>query len=103
MVTPDEDEGLLLVPDTPPRLVGESQGGTSTTLAIRSPEAPRRPTPPQGTFRLFPEEPTAPPASTAPPRLEEQGRGKRKRAPTKKYQDAVKDGLLDESRHRKQR
>jgi hypothetical protein len=25
---------------SPPRLVGESQGGTSTTLAIRSPEAP---------------------------------------------------------------
>jgi hypothetical protein len=107
--TPDEEEGLLLIADTPPRSIGESQGGTSITLAIRSPETPRQVVPPQRgqpigppIFRLFPAEPIAPPASTAPSRLEEQGRGKRKREHTKKYQDAMEDGLLDESQHGKQ-
>jgi hypothetical protein len=39
--TPDKEEGLLLVADTPSRSIRESQGGTSTTLAIRSPKTPR--------------------------------------------------------------
>ena len=38
-VTPDtEDEGVL-VPESPPGLAGESQGGTSITLAEAAPEA----------------------------------------------------------------
>jgi hypothetical protein len=76
------DEGQVLVPGTPPRQV---------PLPIRSPEAQ-----PTLVFCLFPEEETfMPTASTAPPRLaEEEGRGKRKRALTAKYQQSVKDGLL---------
>ena len=83
----------------PPRAIGASQGGTSITLAIRSPEAPQRC---PSTFRLFPEEPSAPPASTAPPRLAtEEGRGKRKRTHTNTYKQSVEDGELDESQHGK--
>jgi hypothetical protein len=99
IITPEEnvDEGVI-VPNTPPGVVGESQGGTSITLAIRTPEALRRAAPTPTMFRLFPEEPSAPPASTAPPRLAtEEGRGKRKRAHTRKYQQAVEDGDLDQS------
>jgi hypothetical protein len=73
------------------QIEGESQGGTSITLAIRSPE------------RL-------PPASTAPPRLqevfpeeeeqedhleeEEHGRGKRRRIGTDIYKEGRKQGLI---------
>jgi hypothetical protein len=103
-VTPDtEDEGVLVA------LAGESQGGTSITLAIRSPEQPqqrplvRRPLaagPP--IFRLFPAEPSAPPASTAPSRLADEAIGpKRKRQHTERYVKAVEDGELDESQHAK--
>ena len=75
---------------TPPRPVGESQGGTTMTLAVRpSPEqAWRIPPPPlvlaaSSFFRLFPE---VPPASTAPARLEEEGQEKRRRLYTDKYE-----------------
>jgi hypothetical protein len=40
----DEDDGVIVL-DTPPRATGVSQGRTSITLAIRSPEAPQRPAP----------------------------------------------------------
>jgi hypothetical protein len=101
----DSDEDVL-IPGTPPRLIGESQGGSTIILAHRpSPEQPRRAPPlrPEAPaiFRLFPEEPALPPASTAPPRLEEEGRGKRKRAHTDRYKDAVEQGDLDESQHGK--
>jgi hypothetical protein len=101
----DDDEDVL-IPGTPPRLIGESQDGSTIILAYRpSPEQPRRPPPlrPKAPviFRLFPEEPALPPASTAPPRLEEEGRGKRKRAHTDRYKDAVEQGDLDESQHGK--
>jgi hypothetical protein len=103
-VTPKEDvyEGVIVL-NTPPGVVGESQGGTSITLTIRTPEALRQaPVPTPSMFRPFPEEPSAPPASTAPPRLAiEEGRGKRKRAHTRKYQQAVEDRDLDESQHGK--
>jgi hypothetical protein len=67
----------------------------SVTHKIRSPEVLR--SRPSTVFRLFPaeDEASVPPASTAPPRLaEDQGRGKRKRASTAKYQQSVEDGLL---------
>jgi hypothetical protein len=68
----DEDEEGVL--KTPLRSL-------AVTLAHRpSPEQPRRA---PDLFRLFPKEPALPPASTAPPRLEEGGRGKRKRAHTR--------------------
>ena len=42
----------------------------------------------------------APPASTAPPRLEEsEGRQKRKRRHTDRYEEGVEDGELPESQH----
>jgi hypothetical protein len=94
----DEDTGLVLF-TTPPRLAGESQGGTTISLAMRpSPEQPRR-RPAPAFFQLFPRDeeqeqeeeqgPALPPASTAPPRLEEEGRVKRRRVHTDKYKDAV--------------
>jgi hypothetical protein len=46
-------------------------------------------------------DPTLPPASTAPPRLEEEGRVKRRRVHTDRYKDAVAQGDLDESQHGK--
>ena len=108
-VTPDtEDEGVL-VPESPPGLAGESQGGTSITLAIRSPEQPQKRPLMRGPlaagppiFRLFRAEPSAPPASTAPSRLAEEAVGpKRKRQHTEKYMESVEDGELDESQHAK--
>jgi hypothetical protein len=108
----EEDDGLLLF-STPPRPIGESQGGTSITLAHQpSLEQPRHlPQRPEASqleapraapiFRLFPKEPSLLPASTAPPRLEERGRGKRKRAHTEWYEEAIAQGDLDESQHGK--
>ena len=98
----DDEDDAVVVLDTPPRAVGESQGGTSITLAIRSPEAP----PPARTgpriWRLFSEEPIAPPASTAPPKLAtEEDRGKRKRTHNMVYKESVEDGELDKSQHGK--
>ena len=40
-VTPDTEDESVLVPESPPGLAGESQDGTSITLAIRSPQPPR--------------------------------------------------------------
>jgi hypothetical protein len=100
-----DDEGIVTVPDTPPRALGESQGGTTIsvdTLAIRlSPEHHRAatrpwvgPSPRQSHWE------DAPPASTAPPRLEEsEGRQKRKRRHTDRYELGVEDGELPESQH----
>ena len=97
-VTPEAEAIGVLVQDTPPRPDDEFQGGPSAALAIRSPEGPPRAPPTQSpitvdpvTFRLSQEDPYAPPASTAPPRLaESEGRPKRKRAPTRgRYRDAV--------------
>jgi hypothetical protein len=99
---------------TPPRLAEESQGDTTISLAMRpSPEQPRR-RPAPAFFQLFPRDedeeqeqeeeqnPALPPASTAPPRLEEQeGRIKRRRVYTDRYRDAVAQGDLDESQHGK--
>jgi hypothetical protein len=96
----DDDEVMLL--ETPPKLTGESQGGTTISLALRpSPEQPRR-IPDSAPFsRLSPEDPVFPPASTAPPRLEEEGRGKRKRLHTDRYKKGVAEGDIDESQHGK--
>jgi hypothetical protein len=108
----EEDGGLSLF-STPSRPIGESQGGIPITLAHRpSPEQPRylplrpgasHPEAPQAApiFQLFPEDPSIPPASTAPPRLEEGGQGRRKRTHTERYEEAVAQGDLDESRHGK--
>jgi hypothetical protein len=103
----DEDTGLVLF-TTPPRPAGESQGGTTISLALRpSPEQSRRRPAVPAPFQLFPRDdeeefnPALLPASTAPPRLEEEGRVKRRRVHTNRYKDAVAQGDLDESQHGK--
>jgi len=110
--TPEQDNGQVVAVQTPPTAAaGESQGGTTIILAIRTPEAIRRAPPRRApAWRLFlaeeelPEEPTAPPASTAPPRLaqtegiaEIKVLGKRKRTWTARKQESVEDGEMDES------
>jgi hypothetical protein len=79
------------------------------SLAIRSPEQPRQRPLVRGLlaagppiFRLFPAEPSAPPASTAPSRLADEAVGpKQKRQHTERYVKAVEGGELDESQHAK--
>jgi hypothetical protein len=104
-VTPEQDNsGQVLVVETPSGPMGESQGGISITLEIpikSTPEAIRRA--PQKTtgplmWRLFPEELSAPPASTVPSRLEIR-RGKRKRLHIITYKESVESGDIDESQH----
>jgi hypothetical protein len=101
--TPDysDGEGLLLIPDTPPRQQQqpwESQGGTSIVigLPIRTPERARAGLP--RALSLLPSpDPLQLPSSTAPARLP--GRGARKRRHTDKYEDAVAGGDIDVSQH----
>ena len=89
----------VVVPRTPPRPAGESQGGTTLTLAMRTPErlhvgpdlAPKA----VPTRVSFPQHDLAwqLPASTAPPGLGQAETGlKRKRAGTAKYRQGREDG-----------
>ena len=93
----DED---IVVPKTPPR-AGESQGGTSITLAIRTPERLRAGLDlapeafPRGTSLPEADPAWALPASTAPPSLghaEAEARPKRKRGVTVRYKESREDG-----------
>ena len=66
--TPDTEDEDVLVLESPLGLAGESQGGTSITLVIRSPEQPQQRPLMRGLltvgppiFRLVPAEPSAPP------------------------------------------
>ena len=88
MITPEQNNRQVFVAETPPRPIGESQGGTSISLALRTPEGIRR-VPPPVQARLINHsisgvslnEPYAPPASTAPSKLSEtEELDKRKRA-----------------------
>ena len=74
-VTPEAEVIGVLVQGAEERRGDEFQGGSSVALAIRSPEGPPRAPPAQSpiavdpvTFRLFPEDPYAPPASTVAPK-----------------------------------
>jgi hypothetical protein len=95
------DDGEIMVPATPPRpagqlrVAGESQGGTTITLSLRTPDRPR-PGP-----DLAPRVSSAPgtepewqlPASTAPPSLGQVEAGlKRKRKGTIRYKEGREDG-----------
>ena len=95
----EEEDGVQIIPNTPPhspRLAGESQGGTTITLAIRTPECPRVP----------PRDPPPPlpsflPPSTAPPALGD-GTGKRKRTMTDRYREGREEGLNPSIGHSQQ-
>jgi hypothetical protein len=94
----DEEDGLQFVPDTPPRsprLAGESQGGSTITLVIRSPERPPTPRHP------LPAPSFLPPSSTAPPTLGG-AMGKRKRTMTDKYREGREEGLNPSIGHSQQ-
>jgi hypothetical protein len=88
--TPESDVEDVIVPRTPP-LAGESQGGTTIALAIRTPEPLRGPpklilemaSESQGTS----EAQVQPPASTASARIE-QGPRKRRSVANKLYTDS---------------
>ena len=97
-VTPEQDESDrddgILIPGTPPgagEILGESQGGTSITLAIRTPERLRGP--PDLVPQVASEPDSSPepqlqlPASTAPGRIED-GPRKRRRMASKRYTDS---------------
>src|SRR2546421_13038908 len=80
-----------------PQVVGESQGGTTITLALRTPER-LRPGPDLAP-RVSPPPETEPewqlPASTAPPSLGQAKAGtKRKREGTIKYKEGREDGYI---------
>ena len=108
-ITPEQDNRQVFVAETPPRPIGESQGGTSISLALRTPEGIRRVPPPvQARPTNHPisgislDEPYAPPASTAPPKLSgTEGLGKRKRAYTEKKTKSVAQGDMVESQYSK--
>ena len=78
--TPGGDDGEIMVPATPPRsagqpqVAGESQGGTTITLAMRTPDR-LRPGPDlvpriSSVLETEPEPEWQLPASTAPPNLD---------------------------------
>src|SRR2546430_748720 len=101
--TPENSNGEVMVPATPPRpagrprVAGESQGGTTITLALRTPERLR--TGPDLVPRVSPPPETEPewqlPASTAPPSLGQAEAGtKRKREGTIRYKEGRKDGYI---------
>ena len=90
----EEEDSLQIILNTPPhspRLAGESQGGTTITLAIRSPQHPPPPLAPS----------FLPPASTAPPILGD-GTGKRKRTMTDRYREGREEGLNPSIGHSQQ-
>jgi hypothetical protein len=100
-VTPEDDDiGQVLVPDTPPRPVEESQGGTSITSATRSAkllvELPRLVLTEPLSSIYSQKSPQPPLASTALPRLEDQGRRKREMTHTKNDLESAENGLLHE-------
>jgi hypothetical protein len=104
--TEESDGEGRLVPGTPPRPVGKSQGGTTTTLALGpSPEQSRH-IPPRPTISLFLQiisRGTCPrPRRLQPPlRLEEEGQGKRRRLQTDRYEISKAQADIDESQHGK--
>ena len=91
--TPEDDDGVRLIPDTPPGAIpgleGESQGGTTITLALGSPRRPGLP--PSGLLGDLP-------TSTAPAR--QTTRAGRPRVKTAKAQKAREEGFLPESQPR---
>ena len=101
--SPESSDSEVIVPATPPRpsdetqLAGESQGGSTITLALRTPERLRlgldlalRVSPPQGSEPVW-----QLPASTAPPSLgQAEARIKRKRQGTIRYKEGREDGYI---------
>ena len=100
----ENSDSEVMVPATPSRpagmaqLAGESQGGTTITLALRTPERLRLG--PDLIPRVSPPRESEPawqlPASTAPPSLgQADTRPKRKRQGTIRYKEGREDGYID--------
>ena len=99
--SPESSDGEVMMPTTPLRpsgeaqLAGKSQGGSTITLALRTPErlrpgpelAPRVSSSQETEWQL--------PASTAPPSLGQVEAGlKRKREGTIRYKEGREDGYI---------
>jgi hypothetical protein len=94
VVEEDDDNGIY-TRDSPTPRVGESQGGTTITVA---PKIPMRLSPaPEYSLSLSPVPLNLPP-STAPARLPEPGQ-KRKRAPTDRYIEGRQAGIIRSQGH----
>jgi hypothetical protein len=99
-LTPNDDDDEIIMPITPPGLAGESQGGSTVTLALRTPE--RLHYGPDLTLNVSSARETEPAwqlsALIAPPSLglvdEPEGRQKRKRQATIRYQEGREDGHI---------
>jgi hypothetical protein len=97
----DDDNGIVTVPDTPPRPNGESQGGTTITVAplpIRLSPEHRRVAP---AFSLFLEEESVLLPSTAPPDLQTRGRQRKRSGKVLENEEAEMEGYELDSQHRK--
>ena len=98
--TPGDNNDEIMVPAISPRpagqplVVGESQGGTTITLALRTPERLRL-EPPRGSQPLERESALQPPASTASLSLGQvNAHPKRKRQGTIRYERDQEDGYI---------
>jgi hypothetical protein len=92
-----DDDGIY-TRDSPTPRVGESQGGTTITVA---PKATMRPPPPPARSPSLSPVPADLPLSTAPSRLPEAGQ-KRKRSATNKYTEGRQAGILRSQGHSQQ-
>src|SRR6266480_7098621 len=94
LVEKGDDDGIY-TRDSPTPRVGESQGGTTITVA---PKATMRPPPPLARSPSLSSVPADLPPSTAPARLPEAGQ-KRKRSATNKYTESRQAGIVRSQGH----
>jgi hypothetical protein len=96
-VAEEDDDGIYIWGSPTPR-VGESQGGTTITVA---PKAAMRSSPPSERSPSLSPVPVDLPPSTAPARLPEPGQ-KRKRAPINRYTESRQAGIVRSLGHSQQ-
>jgi hypothetical protein len=100
--SPEDDDGVRLIPDTPPGATlgpeGENQGGTTIALALGSPRRPSPPPVPSFRGSPLPKPFRDLPASIAPARLTT--RVRRPHVKTTRAKESREDGYLLESQSR---